>query len=78
MVVWCYQEDTHVTVRGPETISTPADSPAAAEFFGIQFKIGTYMPHLPLKTLVDDDLTLPEATDKAFWLHNEVWEITHF
>lgn len=78
MVVWYYQGETHVTVRGPETRSTPANSPADAEFFGIQFRIGTYMPHLPLKTLVDNDLTLPEATGKAFWFDSEVWEIPTF
>lgn len=78
MVVWCYQGETHFTVRGPETRAMPADSPADAEFFGVQFKTGTYMPHLLLKSLVGKGLTLPNARGKAFWLNSEVWEIPTF
>lgn len=78
MVIWHYQGETRLTVRGPEVRATPAESPADADFFGIQFKMGTYMPHLPLNTLVSQGLTLPEATGKAFWLNSEVWEIPTF
>lgn len=44
MVVWHHQGRTQLTVRGPETHATPADCPADAEFVGIQFKLGTFMP----------------------------------
>ena len=46
MVITTYQGKTTLTVRGPETKATPADCPADAEFFGIVFKLGTFMPHL--------------------------------
>jgi AraC-like DNA-binding protein len=75
MVVVQYQGKTTLTVRGPETRATPANYPAEAEFFGIAFKHGIHMPHLPLHLLTDrNDSTLPEATSQTFWLNGSSWE----
>lgn len=79
MVVTKYQGNTTVTLRGPETIATHADFPADAEFFGINFTLGTFMPHLPTRQIMDRrDLTLPEATATAIWLQGSAWEIPTF
>lgn len=79
MVVTTYQGKTTFTVRGPETKATPADYPAEAEFFGIVFKHGAFMPHLPLTKLLDrNDSTLPEAGSQSFWLHGSVWQFPDF
>lgn len=79
MVVTQYNGKTTLTVRGPETKATPADCPADAEFFGIVFKVGTFMPHLPLTKLLDrNDATLPEATSQSFWLHGAAWQFPDF
>lgn len=68
-----------ITARGPETKASQADFPADAEFFGITFKLGTFMPHLPVKTLVDrQDATLPLASSNSFWLHGSAWELPTF
>jgi hypothetical protein len=68
-----------IAVRGPETKASEADFPADAEFFGITFKVGTFMPHLPIKTLLDrQDATLPEASSNSFWLHGSAWELPTF
>jgi Helix-turn-helix domain len=70
---------TMITARGPETRASKADFPADAEFFGITFKLGTFMPHLPIKTLLDrQDATLPEASSNSFWLHGSAWELPTF
>jgi AraC-like DNA-binding protein len=64
-----------LTVRGPETAATPAYNPAEAEFIGIQFKPGAFMPDLPPGALMDrHDLNLPPATNDSFWLHGSAWE----
>jgi hypothetical protein len=64
-----------LTVRGPETRATPAYNPADAEFVGIQFKPGAFMPDLPPGALMDrHDLNLPSATSRSFWLHSSAWE----
>ncbi|MCK6629147.1 MAG: AraC family transcriptional regulator [Anaerolineae bacterium] len=79
MVVTTYQGKTTFTVRGPETKATPADYPADAEFFGIVFKHGAFMPHLPLIKLLDrNDSTLPEASSQSFWLHSSAWQFPDF
>ncbi len=48
MVITTFNGKTMITARGRETKASEADFPADAEFFGITFKLGTFMPHLPL------------------------------
>ncbi len=79
MVIATFNRKTIVTARGPETKASEADFPADAEFFGITFKLGSFMPHLPLKTRLDrQDATLPEASSNSFWLHGSAWELPTF
>ncbi len=78
MVVTRIQDQTLITMRGPETKSTPAFAPAGAEFVGIMFKFGMFMPHLPVKNLVDTAINLPDASNKSFWLHSSPWETPTF
>jgi len=62
-------------VRGPETKATPADLPADAEWLGITFKLGTFMPDfLPGSLLDRHDVNLPVATGKSFGLGGSTWE----
>src|SRR5215470_4271467 len=62
MVVTRQWDTARLTVRGPETKATTLPIPQDAEFFGIQFSLGTFMPGLPPGQLVDSSLTLPRAT----------------
>jgi hypothetical protein len=79
IVITRYRDRTTLTVRGPETIATPADIPPDAEFFGIVFKLGTFMPNLPAKLLLNrKDVTLPEASRKSFWLNGMAWRFPDF
>lgn len=79
MVVTKYQGRTSFTVRGPETKASPAECPADAEFFGIVFKLGTFMPHLPLRNRLDrNDITLPQATNQSFWLLGAAWRLPDY
>jgi Helix-turn-helix domain len=63
-----------LTVRGPETKATAVPIPRDAEFFGIQFSAGTFMPGLPPSRLVDRAVILPPVTDCSFWLGGSAWE----
>jgi AraC-like DNA-binding protein len=74
MVVTRQRGKTSLTVRGPETRASIAPIPQDAEFFGIRFRHGAYMPCLPVGQLVDGSLTLPEATGRSFWLYGSTWE----
>jgi Helix-turn-helix domain len=64
---------------GPETQATCA-SPCTtdAEILGITFKLGTFMPYLPIDKLVNDNLTLPGASSQAFWLKGSAWRHPKF
>ena len=75
MVVTRQEDVATLTVRGPETKATTAPIPSDAEFFGIQFSHGTFMPGLHLPQLVDGSLTLPPASSTSFWLDGTAWEL---
>jgi AraC-like DNA-binding protein len=76
IVVTRVQGQTTLTVRGPETRATPAFGPDDAEFMGIIFRPGTFMPMLPANQLKDrNDVNLPEASGKnTFWLSGAAWQ----
>jgi hypothetical protein len=79
MVVTKYGGKTFLTVRGPETVATPAYSPANAEFIGILFKPSAFMPQLPAQMVMDRrDLGLPEANSKSFWLQGSMWQYPEY
>ena len=75
-MVWMrHKGRSTLTVRGPETKATPADVPADAEWLGITFKLGTFLPDfLPGSLLNRLDVNLPESNGKSFWLCGSMWE----
>ncbi len=67
-----------LSVRGPETRATPAHCPENAEFVGITFKLGTFMPHMPTSNLLDGEAILPEIAKNAFWLNSSLWQFPDY
>jgi AraC-like DNA-binding protein len=67
-----------LTVRGPETVATPLAYPEGNEWCGIRFRLGTFMPLLPARALVDRAVTLPAAGSRAFWLQGAAWPYPEF
>lgn len=79
MVVTRHEGRTSLTVRGPETRATTVDCPADGEWFAIRFKLGSFMPLLRPGDLRDrNDVTLPDASSRAFWLTGSAWEYPTF
>ena len=79
LVVTRWHGKTTFTIRGPETHATLARTQAGAEYFGIQFKTGVFMPAFPPALLVDrHDVHLPEASSRSFWLAGAAWEFPTF
>lgn len=78
MVVTRYQGRLSVTLRGPETQASVAPVPPEAEFFGIQFKLGTVLPPLPASALVNRGVDLPAAGRERFWLDGSAWQFPTF
>ncbi|HJZ94939.1 MAG TPA: AraC family transcriptional regulator [Candidatus Solibacter sp.] len=79
MVVSRYEGKSFVTIRGPETHATTCDCPAEGDWFGIRFKLGTFIPELAPGCLMDrNDVTLPDASSRAFWWNGSAWEYPTF
>lgn len=70
---------TTVIVHGPETVASMAEVPADGEWFGVRFKVGTFMPLIRSSEFRDrNDIVLPNATSKTFWLNGSAWELPTF
>jgi AraC-like DNA-binding protein len=80
IVLTRYKGKTTLTVRGPETKATFLDYQSiGAEFLGITFKLGAFMPHLLPKNLRDwRNVNLPEANSQAFWLQGSAWQFPNY
>jgi hypothetical protein len=72
MVVTRQRGAVWLTVRGPETRATAMPIPQDAEFFGITFSVGTFMPKLPPGRLVDRAVTLVPASRDSVRLDGRV------
>src|SRR5215469_4703152 len=75
IVVTTRRDVTQLAVRGPETTATVIPIPADTEFFGVVFRLGTFMPAMPLAGLVDRAVTLPAAARNSVWFEGSRWEI---
>lgn len=62
---------------GPLTTSGVANFTAGAEFLWIKFRLGVFMPHLPLKDFLDLETPLPKAGSQSFWLNGCAWAFPH-
>jgi AraC-like DNA-binding protein len=69
---------TWVSLRGPETLATESPIPEDAEFTGIEFKHGAFMPCLPVGTLVDAPISLPDVSERSFRLLSSDWHLPDF
>jgi hypothetical protein len=63
-----------LSLRGPATKASPAPIPEDAEFLGIAFRHGIFMPSLPVYKLVDKEIHLPETGRNSFQLFGDRWE----
>ena len=79
MVVTHNEGKTSLNVRGPETKATMANCPAHGQWFAIRFRLGTFMPLLLPGNLRDrNDVVLPDASSRSFWLNGSAWEYPDF
>ncbi len=80
IVLTRYEGKTTITVRGPETKATFLDYQSiGAEYLGITFKLGAFMPHLLPRNLRDwRNVDLPEANSQSFWLHGSAWQFPNY
>lgn len=79
MVVTRREGTIQLTIRGPETKATTIECPAGAEWIGIRFSLGSFMPQYPARRLMDrNDVNLRGVTRRSFWLEGSAWEYPGF
>jgi hypothetical protein len=69
---------TTVFLRGPETKASIVEIPQDADFFGIEFKLGTFIPALATERLIDIGRQLDAVSDTKINLAGSDWEIPSF
>ena len=69
---------SHSLIVGPWTTAGVASWGEGAEILWVKFKLGVFMPHLPVRNVLDSEKSLPGAADKSFWLKNAAWELPNF
>jgi len=74
MVITKQKEKVTLSIRGPETKASPSPIPTDAEFLGIIFRHGMFMPSLPGSKLVDTEIHLLGSGRNSFHLFGETWE----
>ncbi|MEU5877400.1 helix-turn-helix domain-containing protein [Spirillospora sp. NPDC047279] len=75
LVFWERHGRVRAAVHGPESVVSPAPVPTDATFFGINFALGTSMPHLAADRLVDGHVEIPGVTRRSFWLKGSAWHL---
>jgi hypothetical protein len=68
----------HPLVVGSLTTAGVVSWGEGAEILWIKFKLGTFMPHLPTRKLLDKETMLPEAASQSFWLKGSAWQFPDF
>jgi hypothetical protein len=70
---------TTAALRGSETRPTQAVCPPDGEWVAIRFRLGTYLPGLPLRALMDgQDFDLPVRSKGRIRWNADDWEIPSF
>lgn len=68
----------HPLLVGPLTTAGVVAWGEGAEILWIRFKVGTFMPHLLARDLLDVETHLPEAAGQSFWLKGSAWQFPDY
>jgi hypothetical protein len=63
-----------ISLHGAETGATCEEFPDEAEWFGITFKLGTFVPHIPHGSFIDGYIVLPHVSGRSFSLCHSTWQ----
>src|SRR5688572_10135123 len=67
-----------ISLHGPETGATCKEFPDEAEWFGITFKLGTFVPHIPPGSVIDRNINLPDTSGRSFSLGASTWQFPNY
>jgi AraC-like DNA-binding protein len=63
---------------GPLTSSGVISYREGAELLWVKFKLGVFMPHLPIKARLNSEIVLPGGAGRSFWLKGSTWQYPDF
>jgi AraC-like DNA-binding protein len=67
-----------ISLHGPETGATCKEFPDEAEWFGIAFKLGTFVPDILPGSLIDGHIVLPDTSGRSFSLCHSAWQFPNY
>lgn len=74
MMFFAHQGETSVFITGPQTTVINAPQPAGSEWIGIRFRLGIAIPEIPLHSLINDGIQLPNTRKTAFSFKGTSWQ----
>ncbi|MFN8421700.1 MAG: helix-turn-helix domain-containing protein [Anaerolineae bacterium] len=78
MIVSKHDGGTNFIITGALTTSGIARWGADGEILWIRFKLGTFMPNLPAKVLLNKETILPNGAFQSFWLGGSTWQLPNY
>lgn len=78
MVISKWRGHITISLHGPETGATRKEFPTEGEWFGIVFKLGTFVPHLSPASLIDGSIVLPGLSGRSFSLCQSAWQFPNY
>ena len=78
LVVSTLQGRVAVSLHGPETGVAAERFPPELEWFGIDFKLGAFLPNIPPGLLRQGCVTLPDAVGRSFWLNGSALQFPNY
>ncbi len=67
-----------ISFHGPETGATYKEFPDEAEWFGIAFKLGTFVPAILPGSFIDRYIVLPGTSKHSFSLCHSAWQFPNY
>lgn len=75
MVFVRHQGGLQPWIVGPRTVAGTERWNADAELLWIRFRLGTFLPGLSFKSLLDNEVRLVQTADRRFWLQGAEWPV---
>lgn len=67
-----------IFVQGPLTRATPVAQPEGTEWLGVTLPLGTFLPVLSIKSLLDEQAVLPLTAKASFHLAGSSWHVPDY
>lgn len=71
-------KNINVKVEGATNQTIQKNNFEGSEFLVIRFKLGIYMPVIPVHNLLNSNTDLPDASSNSFWLNGASWQLPSF